>query len=78
MVLMLNHLFGNYEKLEENEVGSWTVKCIHCGCAYYHSHNTETASIRGMLSVVMETKTRIVNSKELIPSYYFVYLNMNY
>uniref|UniRef100_A0A3Q7FHP9 HAT C-terminal dimerisation domain-containing protein n=1 Tax=Solanum lycopersicum TaxID=4081 RepID=A0A3Q7FHP9_SOLLC len=40
-------LFWNhYEKLEENEDGSWTLKCIHCGCAYYHSHNIGTASLQ--------------------------------
>ena len=70
-------VWNHYEKLEENEDGSWKVKCIHCGFAY-HSHNIGNASIRGMLIVVWKTKTRIVNFQELIPSYYFVHLIMNY
>uniref|UniRef100_A0A3Q7JK04 BED-type domain-containing protein n=1 Tax=Solanum lycopersicum TaxID=4081 RepID=A0A3Q7JK04_SOLLC len=40
-------IWNHYEKLEEKEDGSWTVKCIHCGrVAYYHSHYNGTASLR--------------------------------
>ena len=29
-------IWNHYEKLEEKEYGSWTVKCIHCICVTYH------------------------------------------
>ncbi|KAK6787610.1 hypothetical protein RDI58_016135 [Solanum bulbocastanum] len=40
-------IWNHYEKLEEKEDGSWTVKCVHCGrVTYYHSHKTGTTSLR--------------------------------
>ena len=73
-------IWNHYEKLEEKEDGSWTVKCIHCGrVAYYHSHYNGTASLRNHVKrCFWKQETRIVNSQELITSYYFVYLNVKY
>ncbi|KAH0669918.1 hypothetical protein KY285_025523 [Solanum tuberosum] len=40
-------VWNHYEKIEEKEDGSWTVKCVHCGrVTYYHSHKTGVASLR--------------------------------
>ncbi|KAK6802966.1 hypothetical protein RDI58_000750 [Solanum bulbocastanum] len=40
-------VWNHYEKLEEKEDGSWTVKCVQCGrVTSYHSHKTGTASLR--------------------------------
>ena len=72
-------IWNHYEKLEEKEDGSWTVKCIHCDrVAYYHSHYNGTASLINHVKRFWKQETRIVNSQELITSYYFVYLNVKY
>ena len=49
-------VWNHYEKLEENEVGSWTVKCIHYGCAYYHSRNI--ASLRRHVKGCLENRNQ--------------------
>ena len=51
-------VWNYYEKLEENEDGSWKVKCIHCGCVYYHSRNTETASLRRHVKGYLENRNQ--------------------
>ena len=51
-------VWNHYEKLEENEDGSWTLKCIHCGCAYYHSHNIGTASLQRHVNGSLENRNQ--------------------
>ena len=51
-------IWNHYEKLEENEDGSWKVKCIHCGCVYYHSCNTGTASLRRHVKGCLENRNQ--------------------
>ena len=52
-------IWNHYEKLEEKEDGSWTVKCIHCGrVAYYHSHYNGTASLRNHVKRCLKTRNQ--------------------
>ncbi|KAH0781183.1 hypothetical protein KY290_000781 [Solanum tuberosum] len=52
-------VWHHYEKLEEKEDGSWTVKCIHCGrVTYYHSHNTGTTSLRRHVKRCLENRNQ--------------------
>ncbi|KAH0773195.1 hypothetical protein KY290_010332, partial [Solanum tuberosum] len=52
-------VWNHYEKLEEKEDGSWTVKCVHCGrVTYHHSRKTGTASLRKHVKRCLENRNQ--------------------
>ncbi|KAH0652250.1 hypothetical protein KY289_029928 [Solanum tuberosum] len=52
-------VWNHYEKLEEKEDGSWTVKCVNCGrVTYYHSHKIRTASLRKHVKRCLENRNQ--------------------